>query len=61
MHHVTGCSTLEDLAAFAEGRLRGAERAQVIDHLAGCADCREVLAESMERPTPLSSARRIPR
>ena len=42
------CSALEDLAAFAEGRLRGAERERVIAHLASCADCREVFAETVE-------------
>lgn len=44
----TDCSTLEEVAAFAEGRLRGAERERLIAHLAGCADCREVLAETIE-------------
>jgi len=42
------CSALEEVAAFAEGRLRGAERERLIAHLAGCADCREVLAETIE-------------
>jgi len=43
----TDCSALEEVAAFAEGRLRGAERERLISHLAGCADCREVLAETI--------------
>ena len=30
----TDCSTLEEVAAFAEGRLRGAERERLIAHLA---------------------------
>lgn len=55
MRQTSGCSALEDLAAFAEGRLRGAEREQVITHLAGCADCREVLAESMETADQLAA------
>jgi uncharacterized RDD family membrane protein YckC len=47
------CPTLEQLAAFAEGRLSGAERDRVIAHLTGCDDCREVLAETMETTAEL--------
>ena len=32
------------LTAFAEQSLRGKERAALMEHLAGCADCREVVA-----------------
>ena len=62
----TECSALEDVAAFAEGRLRGAERDRVIAHLAECADCREVLAETVktaeeldaeDNPRPISEMR----
>jgi putative zinc finger protein len=45
---VQGCPSLEEVAAFAEGRLSGAERERVIAHLAGCADCRELLAGTIE-------------
>lgn len=34
----------EQLAAFAEHRLAGDERASVVAHLATCADCREIVA-----------------
>jgi putative zinc finger protein len=37
--------SLEEVAAFAEGRLRGAERDRVVEHMAGCNDCRELLAD----------------
>lgn len=43
----TPCLAAEVLATFAEGRLAGEERARVLAHLAGCADCREVLAETV--------------
>jgi hypothetical protein len=39
-----GCVGLEDIAALAEGRLSGAERERVVEHVAGCEECREVLA-----------------
>jgi hypothetical protein len=39
-----GCTGLEDIAALAEGRLSGAERERVVGHVAGCEECREVLA-----------------
>ncbi len=42
------CSSLEEVAALAEGQLRGAERDRVIAHLADCADCREVFASTVE-------------
>jgi hypothetical protein len=48
MLETSNCSALEDLVAFAEGRLHGAERERVIAHLAECADCREVLAGIVE-------------
>ncbi len=48
MDHSPGCSALEEVAAFAEGRLRGVDRDRVVSHLSGCAECREVLAESIE-------------
>lgn len=41
-----GCPELEALAAFVEGRLEANERTAVIEHLAGCDACREVVAES---------------
>lgn len=36
----------ESLAAFADGRLAGAERVTVIEHLARCDDCLDVVAET---------------
>ena len=51
----TNCSSLEEVAAFAEGRLRGTERERVIAHLAGCADCREVLAATVETAEELDA------
>jgi hypothetical protein len=39
---------LESLAAFVDGRLAGAEHARVIEHLARCEDCFEVVAETGE-------------
>jgi anti-sigma factor RsiW len=51
-----GCPELEALAAFADGRLAGGERAAVVAHLADCDACRELVAETLalaadERPT----------
>ena len=42
------CLDLEDLAAFADGRLTGAERERAVEHLADCERCYEVLAEVMQ-------------
>ena len=41
------CVPLEDVAAFAEGRLYDGPRERVVEHLARCADCRAVLAETL--------------
>lgn len=40
------CPSLEDLAAFLEGKLSGVERARVVAHLADCPSCYEVFAEA---------------
>jgi hypothetical protein len=40
------CPSLEDLAAFLDGRLSGDERARVVTHLADCPSCYEVFAEA---------------
>lgn len=49
MSHVqTSHPELETLAAFADGRLTGAERIRVIEHLASCDDCLEVVVETAE-------------
>jgi hypothetical protein len=40
------CPSLEDLAAFLDGKLSGDERARVVTHLADCPRCYEVFAES---------------
>ncbi len=42
----TGCPELGLLAAFAEGRLAGAERDTIVAHLADCDACRETIAEA---------------
>lgn len=39
---------LESLSAFVDGRLAGAERTRMIEHLARCDDCFEVVAETGE-------------
>jgi hypothetical protein len=43
-----GCVELEQIAALAEGRLTGSDRDRLVGHLAGCTDCREVLAGTVE-------------
>jgi hypothetical protein len=48
MSDSTACSPLEEIAAFAEGQLRGAQRERMIAHLAACDDCREVFAGIVE-------------
>lgn len=40
---MTDCPTEETLAAFIDHRLTGSERARIIEHLADCADCRNVV------------------
>jgi hypothetical protein len=71
MLETTTCSPLEDLAAFAEGRLRGAARDRVIAHLNDCTDCRELLAgmfqtaddlaaEETDRVVPMPPRRPLP-
>jgi hypothetical protein len=40
------CPSLEDLAAFLDGKLSGGERARVVAHLADCPRCYEVFAET---------------
>lgn len=44
-HAGTGCLDLEDLAAFADRRLSGAERQRAVEHLADCERCYEIYAE----------------
>ena len=44
------CLSLEEIAAFAEGRLVAAERAAAMGHLAGCEECREILAGTLVAP-----------
>jgi hypothetical protein len=40
------CPEIEALAAFAEGRLAGAERTALVAHVADCEACREIVAET---------------
>ncbi len=42
------CLDLEDLAAFADGRLTGFERERAVKHLADCERCYEVFAEVVQ-------------
>ena len=42
-----GCPEAEQLAAYAEGGLSAEERRATERHLADCADCRAVLAETI--------------
>lgn len=46
---------LESLSAFIDGRLAGAERARMVEHLARCEDCFEVVAETGEVQEELES------
>ena len=39
------CLDLEDLAAFADGRLSGAEREQAVKHLADCERCYDIFGD----------------
>jgi hypothetical protein len=48
------------LAAFVEKTLTEKERAQVLNHLSQCADCREVAALSMPPEAPLPQPIRMP-
>jgi hypothetical protein len=41
------CLPPEEIAAFAEGRLAGEDRARAMGHLARCASCREMLAGTL--------------
>ena len=52
---VAGCD-VELAAAYAEGRLQGAERRQVESHLAECAACRGVATELLEERAPQEPA-----
>lgn len=57
------CPSLEDLAAFLDGRLSGNEQTRIVAHLADCPSCYEVFAEAAryrldeeedeEEPAPL--------
>jgi len=51
-----GCPDLESLAALAEGRLVGAARAAVLEHLADCDDCRELVVETLAITAELAGA-----
>ena len=48
---VSGCDP-ELTAAYAEGRLKGAERQKLESHLAGCASCRSSAATLVEEAAP---------
>ncbi len=43
----TSCLDHETLAAFIDGRLREDSRRSVVDHLAQCEDCYELMVESL--------------
>jgi hypothetical protein len=44
---VDPCPEPEEIAALVEGRLAPAARTRVVEHLADCDECRELLAESL--------------
>jgi hypothetical protein len=47
MNTATGiCPSLEEIAAFLDGRLTGEDRARMVAHLADCPSCYEVFAEA---------------
>ena len=48
------------LTAFAEQSLRSAERAHVLDHLARCADCRDVVALALPATEDVSAVTPVP-
>jgi len=43
----SSCPDPEVLAAFAAGNLSGAELEMTVEHLCGCGDCREIVAEAI--------------
>jgi hypothetical protein len=45
------CPDAETLAAFIDGRLWGAARAVVVEHIADCAECRDVVLGADELRT----------
>lgn len=45
MDRRSGCPEIETLAAFVDGRLESAELSAVVEHLADCDACRELVAE----------------
>lgn len=59
------CPDLEMLAAFVDGRLEGHERAAMVEHLADCAACGEIYAETValqdavEAPEEFSEEARV--
>ena len=59
---VDGCPDAEQLAAYIDGGLTAAERTVVETHLAGCDECRDIVAEatlaSPVAPAPRSAAPR---
>jgi hypothetical protein len=46
------------LAAFTENRLGGREREDLLAHLAGCADCRQIVALSTNPAAATAAAKR---
>ena len=43
LNAMTDCPELEDLAAFHEGRLPEADRARILEHVASCGMCQDIL------------------
>jgi len=55
------CKDLEELlSAYADGELSRTQREFIEEHLSGCADCREILAEFEAAGRQLSSLRETP-
>ncbi|HEY0372574.1 MAG TPA: zf-HC2 domain-containing protein, partial [Thermoanaerobaculia bacterium] len=47
------CPDEETLAAFIDGRLKGEARQRVVEHMANCADCRDIAVAANEyQPLP---------
>ena len=45
---MTECPSAETVAAFVDGRLDGSARREVIEHLAECGDCRELVSDIVD-------------
>lgn len=60
MHATTNCPSEETLAAFVDGRLDRKTRADVVEHMAGCADCRDIERIAREYHSDAAAATVLP-